>query len=372
IVRDLDGIVPQEHEQNPGAYIHFNLDNDNNSDNSLPSLKHPGGDYAEVIDPVVGEDDLMMLTIDLDPDSEGPNENLVPDTGCMKLSIGNDNCKLWGNRLKGQANLVLDGEGCRIWNLEDDVQRSDFMSLIKKSLYVEGVTTGSSNLTMTCLDPAAEELCNLPVKYTFIAANCGDQPRTEGVYFPNLNESEKAFFSRKYSSLKHCEWNIVDAGPTGHWPDARYNCIARSIDDTLHWYTQLRSISGTNIIGIDEVFGDGDDVWDIDGYSEYTDTNGNGWYDEGEPWFDANRNGICDRCDIHEFYAKMKGWKPVAEGPADAEAVFYSGYHAARRSHCSCGDGKWTMYLSKCGEDACIEHRTTQLSEYGAKLWFYK
>jgi hypothetical protein len=37
--------ILEDEEENPGTFVHFNLDNDNDSDNSDGAPKHPGGDY---------------------------------------------------------------------------------------------------------------------------------------------------------------------------------------------------------------------------------------------------------------------------------------------------------------------------------------
>jgi len=90
------------------------------------------------------------------------------------------------------------------------------------------------------------------------------------------------------------------------------------------------------------------------------------------------------------FYLAKKGWRPQASGPADAECIYYrmprdwhygqgeqmpqSGYHAARKSGCNCGAGKWIMFQSKCGQAEKIEHVWDQLggSFYGDLHRYYK
>ena len=56
--------------------------------------------------------------------------------------------------------------------------------------------------------------------------------------------------------------------------------------------------------------------------------------------------------------------------------MYFSGYHAARRSANSpSGMGNWIMYESKCGKWEKIEHIWDQLnngSEYGTPVRFYK
>jgi len=113
--------------------------------------------------------------------------------------------------------------------------------------------------------------------------------------------------------------------------------------------------------------------WDIDRYF-------------GDP---PNGNGIFEDSDMDEFYLQKKNWLLIPPG-ADEEkaeqavAMYYSydapwkynvdpkpgpGYHAARRSGCSCGLGAWIVYTSKCGQWEQIEHDWDQLNggSYGDK-----
>jgi len=200
------------------------------------------------------------------------------------------------------------------------------------------------------------------VRYTFIAADCGNQPRTDN--------GQRQRFENAFPNLVRCEWSITGEATN------RYNCIAWSIGETDWWYARILSDPVRRVIGIDQEYGDRDMRWDDDPNDvEYQDVNGNGYYDPGiDPWVDRNGNGICDVCDINEFYAKKKGWKPLAMGPMDAKAMYYSGYHAAKRMYCACGAGKWIMYESKCGRLERIEHVWDQLngSDYGYPKLFYK
>jgi hypothetical protein len=54
--------------------------------------------------------------------------------------------------------------------------------------------------------------------------------------------------------------------------------------------------------------------------------------------------------------------------------MYYTGYHGARKSSCSCGDGKWIMYESKMGNYVKIEHVWNQVNgtTYGSPTKFYK
>jgi hypothetical protein len=63
-----------------------------------------------------------------------------------------------------------------------------------------------------------------------------------------------------------------------------------------------------------------------------------------------------------------------AEKAAQAEAMYYSNYHAARKRSCGCGAGKWIMYESKLGQWEKTEHVWDQLNDptYGTVIRFYK
>jgi len=54
--------------------------------------------------------------------------------------------------------------------------------------------------------------------------------------------------------------------------------------------------------------------------------------------------------------------------------MYYSGFHAAKRKHCTCGAGKWIMFESKLGEEFSIEHVHDGLNDavYGNPNGFYK
>ena len=122
-----------------------------------------------------------------------------------------------------------------------------------------------------------------------------------------------------------------------------YNCIAWSVDDTTHRYWKLDTIEGTNIIGIDEEYGDNNDIFEL-------------------------------HADLDPFYQVKKGYTPTASGPNDAKVIYYSNYHAAKKKECSCGGGKWIIFESKCGDWEHIEHVWDQLNDsvYGTPVRFYK
>jgi hypothetical protein len=305
---DLWGTVTEAHEESPGAFVHFNLDNDNSRDNSSGSPKRPGADYLETAGSVTGENDLKPLYMALTPPLQ---------TGNMYLFITGD-ITIWKSVEKGSSNLVL-SSGYKSWNSSDAGERSEFYSLCS-NLWVEGISGGSGHIGLahsyTPLDI---------VNYTFIAADCGDQPTTTG----SLSQRDNF---EGWNSLIRCEWSITAPATSS------YNCIAWSVDETGFWYN--RDYIAHN-------YGNKDDIF------EYT--------------------------DMDDFYYQKKGWTLITSGTnyekaEQAEAMYYSGYHGARRKTCSCGAGKWIMYESKCGGLERIEHVWTQLncSTYGAPIKFYK
>ncbi len=307
---DLDGAVADATEATTGAYVHWNLDNDDASDNAVGYPKRSGADYLQIgAGKVTGEDDLKSLAMSLQP---GINQ------GSVVLNIANANAKVWKDAEKGSANLVLAGSGNKIWNLANAGEKAEFLNLCS-SLWVEGVNSGTCNLSLSYKDTAGNEICSDKVKYTFISADCGRQPKTD------TNERNDA--KSTFPSLVHCEWSITaEATPV-------YNCIAWSVGETTAWY---------NPDDIDSAFGDND--------------------------------GTLETSDMDAFYLAKKGWTPTATGASDAEAMYFSGYHGAKKKGCACGDGKWVMFESKCGQWIRMEHVWNQLNGalYGTPTRFYK
>jgi len=309
IAFDLFGTVHDDDEVTTGAYVHFNLDNDNSSTNTLHAPKHPGADYGETVDPVSGEDDLYSLAMGLTP---------MVQQGTVTLKLGS-NAKLWKDATKGSTNLVM-VSGEKSWDLANAIQRNDF-TILASSLSVEGVATGGSQIELKYTAPNGSAATDI-VNYTLIAADCGNQPRTDS--------NQKGRFESAFPGLCQCEWSITD----GTYPNARYNCIAWSVGENNTWYNPQ----------------------DID-------------RDFGNP-----SNGTFEISDMDNFYYTKMGWDPTATRADDAEAMYYSGYHAAKKKGCGCGSQKWIMFESKCGAWERIEHLWDAVTgtTYGTPVRFYK
>ncbi len=313
---DLYGTVADDDEESPGAFVHFNLDNDNSSDNSVGAPKRPGADYLETTSSVSGENDLKSLTMSLNP-------SLTKGSMVLTISTGE---KIWKDGAKGSSNLVL-ASGSKTWDLSIESQRNEFNDLCS-GLHVEGVNTGSGNIVLK-YKLSGTDVHFDKVNYTFIAADCGDQPRTDNGQRGRL---EGAF------PLVRCEWSITHNTLTN-----AYNCIAWSVDDLNHWWTKVHTVPGTNVKGIDQEYGN-------------------------------PKNDEFEISDLNNFYFQLKGYTPTANGPSDATVMYYSAFHAAKKKSCGCGAGKWIMYESKCGGWERIEHDWDQLNGdvYGTPTRFYK
>jgi hypothetical protein len=305
--------VADSEEDSPGAFIHYNKDNDNGN---VDDEGNPIADCTET-GPVNGENDTIHMIMTIDP---------LPTSGSIVLSRGNSNAKVWSASDKGADRGVLVGSSSRTWNMADPSDRANYQACAG-ALWAEGCGDGSSTLTLTLKDPGGGTVGWDALLHTYIAALCGRQPKP----------AERTSLSGSFPKLVHCEWSI-----TGEATDA-YNCIAWSVGETSWRYHPVASVPGTNIIGIDQEYGNHNSVFELDS-------------------------------DLDPFYQTKTGYTPTASGPSDAQVMYYSGYHAARRKGCSDGAGKWIMYESKCGDAERIEHLYDQLdgSTYGSRVRYYK
>lgn len=326
-VKDLWGNVDDDIEYSQGAYVHWNIDNDDANDNALGGLKHPGGDYLQIgTGQIAKEDDLRQLTMSVSP---------CPFDGEVVLRIGNDKAKVWKSNMKGSANLVVDAGGEKRWNLADSSQRQDFVALCS-CLWVEGVRNGESRITLSYEAPLGGNDCSDTVKYTFISANCGRQPRTD--------ITERSIIEGRFPGLVRCEWSIT-GGPSKY-----YNCLAWAVGKTDVWVNDVVKIDG---VSLSEIVRGGVTYWGID--KKY-----------------GNGDGIRDIADIDSFFLAEANVVPTTS-VKDATIIYYDGYHAARRMICDCGSGCWQVFESKCGKLHRIEHVYDQLSDrYGVPARYYR
>lgn len=324
---DLDGTVSDEDEETDGAFVYFNVDNDDDSDNSVEAPKRPGADYANDTTAVTDENDLKSLLPAMSPYLE---------EGVVVLG-NNSSGELWSSDSKGSGNRVLTSYNSLSWDLSDSQERSDFASFCYYYRYVEGASgTDDGEITLRYYAPGGSMVHRDRVEYTYIAADCGNQPTT----------SQRAVFEgMPGNGLVHCEWSITgDATPA-------YNCIAYSagktnvfIDKLIYVNGEYHStmlVDGVVHVSLDKVYG--------------------------------NKNNVFEIADVDLFYLNEAGLTPTATGPEDATVMYYDWYHAATKMGCSCGNGKWIMYESKVGVGERIEHVHDQLDNtYGGRVRYYK
>ena len=321
---DLFGPVEKNSDgTNKTAYVHWNIDNDNNATSSQ-SGKHPDADYLKTSAIVSGENDLKSFSFSLYP---------TLDKGIVEISIGN-NGKVWKNAEKGASSgtnsqLLLAAGAIKIWDLSDSTQRNEFNSL--GTLFMEGVGGGNETFTVKYKDDKGVEIVSDSINYTFIAANCGNQPTKE------LKTND---FARL--DLVGCEWSVLSSTRT--WT---YNCIAWSVGENNVWYNSEGADTGTYIVN-------GESVYVVNIAKDY-----------------GNKDGTFNNNKIIDFYQK-KGYDLI-EGANNADVVYYSGYHGAKKRNCSCGSGKCLMFESKCGSMGRVEHPYDKIGGiYGNPALYWK
>ena len=195
------------------------------------------------------------------------------------------------------------------------VEKAKFLSL-RSSLYVEGVDKGTCQIKLTYQHSPGKEVWDI-VKYTFIAADCGRQPKTKGTR--NERQDEKG----AHKNIVHCEWSIIVE------PTSVYNCIAWSINITTDWIWNQ----------VDEDYGDVDGIIEISDFDSFYD------YYNYKP---------CTETEAEIMLYK----KASHQAPDNPDGIT----HACRKRSCSCGAGKWIMFESKEGTDFQTEHRKDALN----------
>jgi hypothetical protein len=91
----------------------------------------------------------------------------------------------------------------------------------------EGISPGNGTATLTFKGQGGTALGSDVVQYTFISADCGNQPRT--IAPP---DNQRARFQNWFPRLVDCEWSIREPA------DGNYNCIAWSVGRTNVWIYQ--------------------------------------------------------------------------------------------------------------------------------------
>jgi hypothetical protein len=170
--------------------------------------------------------------------------------------------RIWEAATKGSSHLVIDsGQASRYWDLSDPSQRSEFL-LLCGGLYVEGVGVGGGDLIVEYI-ARGSEVASDKVRYSFIAADCGDQPRTDN--------GQRQRFENAFPGLRRCEWSITDRSP---FLDLNYNCIAWSVGISDKWIGAIGPPHDPTEYGdefIDRDYGDNDgllEISDVDAFMQ--------------------------------------------------------------------------------------------------------
>lgn len=315
----LSGAVSDDQETNPGAFVHYNLDNDNG--NVVAGTTDPIGDDQED-GPVTNEDDLVQLSINL--------EGAPSELGRVILSRTNAKLRVWSASDKGSANEILKGDNSKSWDLSKTDERNHF-NAVKNGLWVEGFDVGVSTLTVAYRDPSDASVCSDTVKYRLIACTCGRQPT------PTERTEHHGWFPR----LIDCEWSIT-AGASPY-----YNCFASTVGNTsaiIEW-------------------------WDVDNHGD-----GDGVLERSD--FDAFYADYGYVLTADPAEAVIALYKQAAQaGPQNPDGIT----HAAKKRVCGCGAGLWRVFESKIGKYGVrMEHRFSHLDDdatggtYGSPYRYYK
>ena len=362
LVTNQEAEVPEADEESVGAFVHFNIDDDNSSDTvgtrtaGLP--KYPGADVTDNTGTVSGEDDLKLAKIDID--------GLSPlNKGKVVLSASG-NIRVWKDATKGSGNIILSGTAPqKEWDLSNAAQLADF-NAVKSQLYVEGKEANASgSLTVSFqrqLGGTWQSMGTDVIKYGSVAANDGAQPFVS----PTDGSHSRAEFKGAWPNLVDCEYSVL--GPR----DVTFNCWAWSTQRTDAWvgapfYTDTTIPADVTV-------------------NKIVRPNGVTYIDIGRMW--GGNLGPWTATDFDAYYAAA-GMEPGQTLPNykfvpttsidDAEILLYSIgadiTHGARlHSPTQSGMGKWRMFESKCGQWERIEHLFDQLDggDYGSVFRKYK
>ena len=332
----LDGVVSEEKEETAGVFIHWNIDNDDDSDNTLGYPKHPGGDFLQTNETVAAENELQPLRLEV-----------LPKSAAGLMTLTSSGISLWRFRRKGRGARILGtGETLKLdLATKEGLER---LEIIEGSLYAEGVEKGRGSVEAR-VDFGGCEMFDRVV-YRTVAADCGNQPRSA----VSLSDKEQGFsispkkiLQTSFPGLQDCEWSIT--GPQS----TQYNCLAWSVGLTNVWVNDYMK-----------------DEYDKP-QKEKIDESRNIHYVSIDGKY-GNCNGVLEIWELDNFFLVEANATPV-ENLEEADILYYNGYHAAKRKKCSCGEGRWELFESKCGSLHKIEHVYDQLnSAYGKPIRKYK
>jgi len=135
---DLGSQVTEQSEEDPGAFIHYNVDNDN----ANTSGGEPIADATEV-GPVSGENDTEAVIASTSP-AVGDGAMDLKE-GTLVLRRTGSKLRVWTHPQKGTGNKILVDGDSKTWDLSVEAQRNAF-NAVRAGLRAEGYQDGTSSL----------------------------------------------------------------------------------------------------------------------------------------------------------------------------------------------------------------------------------
>jgi hypothetical protein len=218
------------------------------------------------------------------------------------------------------------------------------------SLFVEGAKyNGGADLKLQFLRPDDTLICEDVVHYTAIAADCGIQPPTDDGF--------RTAWEQACPNLERCEWSLLAPN------QPVFNCIVWSVGRYDYWVNDIGEMGEqgpTKYTSIDWTWGNQDrdcEDWEVDRF--YANTP---YFYKGDERPEDDPSWGPDPWVWLTGTGQAVVFEPLIDHPEahkNADVMYYDGFHGAEswRLDCPCGAGQWSMYRSKCGDGALIEHR---------------
>lgn len=296
---------------NDSAPIHYNIDNDVESNN---------GDYHYINPSGIADDDLLPLSFQLDP----PNV-YTGDNSFLEVGVSGANLKLWSNQkksglfVKSNHNFVRYGPDLYCISLVTFYAEACSLGASSVNVYINGGQIGS-------------------ISYNAYAVTDGTQP----------TKLEKQ--TLEYQTLVGCEWSFIDSSVN---PVSSYfhSSLAYAVDPNCLKFgvpfivqkTTPRVITPTGLV--------------TSNYCGYT-----AYYTNVDAFWNANYTFEFN--DLLSFFTSPIWLSNYEWTSSYGDIIYYSDFHAARKySGCSGIMPTWRMYKSKYIADKIFIYRDCQLDE---------
>jgi hypothetical protein len=169
-------LVPEEDEEDVGAYILVNWDDDDGDGAMNPDGSWSSDPVPDVFETAVqNEDNLAKLALSLDP---------LPSNGTVELETTGygSQIRIWSTNTKG-TEINPSGYPWE-FDLADPGERSQFQQIATDGLWVEGYGASAQERDVVFVlrfkDTSGQELCSDTVKATVVMINLGNAVYREG------------------------------------------------------------------------------------------------------------------------------------------------------------------------------------------------